>query len=275
MTFDVCVIGNSHVGAIKMGWDEISRDHPEWNLDFFAAPGVALADTFVEDGILSTNNPELQKALIFTGGTDRIDLTRYHSFLIVGGSLKISLPEITRDHLFFKTPRCKKQLVSKLFIKEILSHRFRRSVAFKLAERIRSEVSTPIYCMPHPYPDTRVVDHKKWDVFKIVKKAGYTKEWRAIFESACSEILSNLAEPIFQNDSTIVDDVFTDVQFSVGTKRWRPDIEEDRPDDENFHMNSLFGIQQLEKFFSVVKPKRRGVVPFFVQQYNRLFHESL
>ncbi|PJN96602.1 hypothetical protein CNY89_01585 [Amaricoccus sp. HAR-UPW-R2A-40] len=36
----VAVVGNSHLGAIKLGWEQVSARHPEMQVEFFAAPGT-------------------------------------------------------------------------------------------------------------------------------------------------------------------------------------------------------------------------------------------
>lgn len=36
----VAVVGNSHLGAIKLGWDRLAARHPELKVEFFAAPGT-------------------------------------------------------------------------------------------------------------------------------------------------------------------------------------------------------------------------------------------
>lgn len=36
----VAVVGNSHLGAIKLGWEQVAARHPELQVEFFAAPGT-------------------------------------------------------------------------------------------------------------------------------------------------------------------------------------------------------------------------------------------
>jgi len=67
----ICIIGNSHVGALKEAWDDIGSDHASLDVTFFAARGDRLKDLVVNGNTLRADGPgatPLKKFMAFTSG---------------------------------------------------------------------------------------------------------------------------------------------------------------------------------------------------------------
>lgn len=84
------IIGSSHLGAIKMGWDEIATEFPDLQPDFFGAPAEDFWKFEVNDagdfGALDPKkfSPARLKKVTDLQGRDRVDLTAYDTVLLVG-----------------------------------------------------------------------------------------------------------------------------------------------------------------------------------------------
>ena len=89
----ICVIGNSHVGCLKLGWDLVRAEFPGVALTFFAARGRMMRGLEVDDGKLVARNAELKSHMAFTsGGVHEILPQDYDGFVMYG--LALSLPRL-------------------------------------------------------------------------------------------------------------------------------------------------------------------------------------
>lgn len=81
----VAIIGDSHVAALKAGWDALRADYPNVTVTFFASRGSGLRGLQPRDGALIPSNAELMSHLRFTsGGADRIETAAHDAFVLHG-----------------------------------------------------------------------------------------------------------------------------------------------------------------------------------------------
>src|SRR6185436_10196296 len=80
----LCILGDSHVGAWKLAWDEISSTIDGVSINFFAGPGGLLKSLEAVGGKLVATRPKLEKYFVTTGGTASIDPDDYDAFGILG-----------------------------------------------------------------------------------------------------------------------------------------------------------------------------------------------
>lgn len=84
----IAVVGNSHVGAIKLGWDRVAERHPDLQVEFFAAPGIQflrlkmLAPRVF--GLPPEAPEEQRKRLQRLNGRSSVDLSAADVVLLVG-----------------------------------------------------------------------------------------------------------------------------------------------------------------------------------------------
>jgi len=81
----ICVLGNSHAGALKLGWDMLRSHYPGVEMTFFAAQGGAMKGLAVDGDHLVTADETLAARIAYTsGGLSRVDLRSYDAFLVLG-----------------------------------------------------------------------------------------------------------------------------------------------------------------------------------------------
>lgn len=82
----LCIIGNSHIAALKTAWDaSIGVEYPGLRPTFFGARGGGLTRLDVQGDVLSTDDPKIRSDLAFTsGGQCRIDPADHDAFLVYG-----------------------------------------------------------------------------------------------------------------------------------------------------------------------------------------------
>lgn len=163
----ICIIGNSHVGALKRAWD--IKPHHSIDVDFFAARGASLRDLTVKRNALVPATRTLKSALKFTsGGKARIEPERYDGFLVYGAQAK---------HIIFN----KDNHYSKAVIQAALHDHVQDTVSFAIITRLRRVTEKRIYLGHHPDGDrTHMNEHfgKIWlDAFfeKVLKQNLYLK----------------------------------------------------------------------------------------------------
>ena len=89
----ICFIGNSHLAAVKHGFDQIARQDPVKDLDvtFFGAPSTSLKHLRYADGKLFAGNEALRQRLQkISNGLSEIELAPYDLMVVLGGQLHVT-----------------------------------------------------------------------------------------------------------------------------------------------------------------------------------------
>jgi hypothetical protein len=80
----VCVIGDSHLAAMKQGWENIAEEFSGISLTFFGAPAPLIEQIRVEDGAIVPTSSKTTRFFRHTsGGAARIDAS-YDRVLVCG-----------------------------------------------------------------------------------------------------------------------------------------------------------------------------------------------
>lgn len=139
----LCVIGNSHVGALKRAWSTRAEAHPEMSVTFFAGRGGSTRAVAVEDGQIVAKTDALRDQFAFTsGGPDRIDPTHFDVFLAYGGLHGARTGDAA-------------QAVSAAFARRATVERARESMLYKHARLLRDVTDKPVFAAPAPLPAAR------------------------------------------------------------------------------------------------------------------------
>ncbi len=135
----ICVIGNSHCGALVSAWRADSEGRSDKTLTFFAMRGRAIKDLRVSWRRLVAKDRDSAKALAFTsGGIKRIDPRRYDRVLVYG--LIRQPPATDTDDGFSLALR-----------EAVLTDWFDRSLAKTMVMRLRQITDKPIDVAPAPF----------------------------------------------------------------------------------------------------------------------------
>lgn len=227
----VCVIGNSHVGALKRGWDRISRTRRNIELVFFCQRGMGLKGLNCEGSALVPDNDFLKRAIMFTsGGRDRIDVNEFDAIVLYA----LGANPFFRDESRF---------LSKKVIKQALHDSLTQSLAFELLIKIREISGKTVYIGHTPLPAAQMA---------AVNQA--TDSYIHGMQLANDAVYSPMnAIMMTQPLETIVNGGRTDIRYSIGSKRLAvgdPLDDEAHADDDVVHMNEEFGELWLNWLFS-------------------------
>lgn len=153
--FSLCVIGNSHAGAVWQAWKSGAvAASAGFSMTIFASQSNSI-DLDHRNRSFIPLNPTVKEMFAFTsGGEDRIEIDKYDAFLLVGLSWGIDLPRIFArcsvvEHLAHQPADT---VVSHACLVEIIRAQNKRTAALKIARQIRADSAAPILIYPAPFP---------------------------------------------------------------------------------------------------------------------------
>jgi hypothetical protein len=228
---NICVIGNSHVGAIKRGWDEINSDFSNVSVTFYCARGHGLNSLYsLDDKVLVSDDPIVTESLKYTSKKDgTIKLRDYDAIFIYGLGLKSQ--SINFGSYFSKGFM---DIFSK---KAILS-----SLNFKVVKLVARITDSPIYVGANPLPPL----FNKFNESIEIKNLDYMA-WVNYF----SELFLSTTKLIPQPVETIINNTNTIGKYSVGSKKIQLNSKEEKEFSGNNihhnqndieHMNDDYGV---------------------------------
>ncbi len=169
----IAVFGNSHLNAIKRGWDSIKSDYDGIELIFFGAPAGKIGTLTLCDGVLSTQDESTKRYISqSSGGITEIVLNEYQGFILVGLEFDfLTIVDVYARHRLYKDLTPKHQLISKAAFDETILGKFRESIAMRIAKFLKSSSSEKILLMPAPFPSQEIVEKQKpkWDNLEILQ----------------------------------------------------------------------------------------------------------
>lgn len=160
MSFSVCIVGNSHVAAVKQAWTNRAPVLlPDVSVDFFSA-GTSLLPKLTLDGkIWRCANELLREKIAYTsGGQDYIDLSRYDAFVVLGTGFGLDIPKFSEEYDIASETRAPEgELLSRPCFAALLEAWFENSLAVQMADTIRSVSDRPILICAAPFLSERVL----------------------------------------------------------------------------------------------------------------------
>jgi hypothetical protein len=227
----ICVMGNSHVGSLKRGWDEVRTNYREHEITFFAQRSDGLEGLIAQNGKLIPNNEKLASALEFTsGGKKEIEPKEYDVFVIYGAGVNINW--VVENHFY-----------SNAVIESSLNDLVTNTLSFHLLQRLRALTNKPVFIGHLPLVPAV-------EVLSDTRPSDYIARVERINEIAYRPLG---AELVRQPLSTIVNGNKTHPDFSKGSKALAVGDSGDNvshPESDSDHMNDKFGEIWLREFLT-------------------------
>ena len=217
----ICVIGTSHLGALKQGWDMVRDEFAGLDLVFFGSPGSSLRQLRTKGTRLVADDAALAKSLAYTsGGLSEIVIADYDAFLLYG--------------VLFRLPRLRRG-ISMAVLRAVVEAQASQGLLVKTAKRVRKLTDKRLWLAASPLEvaagdevDTAVY-HPHDLLLTALQRAFVVPD--AVF----------LAQPA----ETMGPDLCTLARFGEGSLRLLPTEDgadhEAHPDSDVTHMNGAFG----------------------------------
>jgi hypothetical protein len=258
MTVRGCVVGNSHVGALRLGWQVIKDDYPTVDMTFFASPRQRLRKTFVRRGILATKDETVAENLRLTGGSETIDLRAYDFLCICGcGINSRMLLQMQAGHIPFGGTHAGEMVISEAYLRECYAASLGRSTSRHLLDIISAATKASVYVVPDPHLANAPEALEKYlDYVMTVQERGGFALSRSIFMESIEAVFADAKKVLFQVPETLDGPLLSRMEFARGPGFMA--IEPERDDGEDdiqsvndiVHLNADYGVLFWKKFFS-------------------------
>ena len=252
----IAIVGNSHVAALKMGWDLIEKDYPHLDIVFFASVGKAAQDRELKGKVFGFLNPKpAPNEIVFGNHSERsINLAEYDHVLRVAEPKKESLLSVVLvDTVVDGWPKDgREHHMSQSAFEALVEHTAKQQL---VSPDWRNWSSPKVTSCPAPYPDERCMNHEhpariaRWRVLALRPdellwlREMYFEKHRAWAEKHNIGLL-------VQPKETIAENGLTKKSYSEGS--FRMDADKMETSEEHIHMNAEFGKLMLEKYFTQI-----------------------
>lgn len=257
-----CVLGNSHVAALKTGWDELPEPYKaRLSATYFAAQGDLLEELEVRNQSLVARSEGLRSKLAATSnGMTRIDCRDYDVFVIVG--LNLSLRRMMTSTLsLHRTSKFKAKhdpdaadmfLVSDACVLQSAIGVLGDSLAFEVAKKLQAAGASRIIIVPQPTPSAQILDRGKvGGQFREFQKSGDGPEVYRLFKDALLALAKTRGlEVVEQPAHTRQDGFLSKREYSVGSVRLTAGLDSLHPEGDYGHLNSRYGAELWQKIMS-------------------------
>jgi hypothetical protein len=242
----VCFIGNSHLAAVKLGWDAVEADYPDIACNFFGAPANALSRLSLDgDVLVPTNNALTRKLKIVSGGSTTLRPSDFDAICCVG--LRFGFYNWLQALLglhSYTVPAVREEstLVSNSFLRHSARNWLEHTTALLVMRMVRSVCSVSIFMLPVPLPGEVLLNQLNADAAPsdqvLVSLAALHRIFQAEAElCAIAEGFRLLPQP----PTTIVSSCFSRAEFRKGAVRLLTGVEKSA--DDCTHMNQSYGTE--------------------------------
>lgn len=232
---EICILGNSHVSAIKTAWDQIaSTFQDEVELTFFAARGDGPKNFALEGSDLVPQTEDLKRQISFTsGGLEKVHLDDFDVFVVYALGFNV----IKETNNFY----------SEAVQNSVFEDRYFATPALHLVHSLRQYTDKPIYVGAHPFKASDSQNIEAMMSPELIKgieflKKQFRQRYNAVF--------------IPQNSVTTTDGRFTQMKYCNGSIKLEVGAHNDGEHHEITdltHMNAAYGKQWLKDFFAVAE----------------------
>jgi hypothetical protein len=228
----VCVIGNSHIAALKHGWEAIRTGYPDRTLTFFGARGGAMKGLVADGKQLVGSTAVLKRGMAFTSGLSAIVPDDYDVILVHGIGTR---PYFKPAGTFY----------SEQSLKAALDEHTRGKVSTHVFTQLRQVTQQRVYFGHQPFKAARRVRHRQPPT-DYIEGLFIANE---IYYGPRNAVL--VPQPV----ETIANGRATDPEFSAGSRRLSvgaSNDDEQHPDRDRRHMNERFGASWMRAFFDAL-----------------------
>ncbi len=250
------VIGNSHAAMLIQSWRQDASRFAHMDLNFFTQPGTGPQGIEFDGTVMRAVDPELQEFLVKSYCRLEHDLNEYDFLVIIGCGPNINFvarsllehqvwnwPSNTNKTETANNPFERDQLISAECLHATLLDRYNKTLAVKLAKRLRKRSEKPIYIITQPLPSVRLAEQKyAGSGIRKLESLGNGPVAYQTFKSTLSKVLEpikNLAI-IFQPEETITRHIYTDLNFTVDAVKLF-NLDKKQPKDDIAHANQHYG----------------------------------
>lgn len=246
----IAMVGNSHLAAYKLAWENIRAAHPGLDITFFGSPTTSMRALAVENGALVPRTEILRENLAWTSEGSASIAGDFDAYVMIGmGFSFVHLMAILRTHrpasIFRATDA--QQLISEDALSSFMTATLGNCTGLSVVDKLRQITHAPIVYAPNPFPATGVLRDPDYEYYS------YPETRSAIFafyRQSRSELVRRGCFVFNQPDETVKDEMFTRDKFTQGAIKLKRGMKSVQKENDYFHMNAEFGRVSMEKLIS-------------------------
>lgn len=222
----ICLIGDSHLAALKQGWPSIEAEFPDTEVAFFAAGGDMMLDLVVRGRRLQPSTEKLREILKFTSGRGARIQNTFDRYVLCGLRFSIEFAVKLRTEN------------GNSIAPDDLYSVYDAAVGPETLRKLRRITDAPVVIVPTPFPAFgRRVELSQHRTPQSDRDLAET------FLSTCERIARDHGAAFLPQaaETVCADGISTLDEFAVGAARLWPGA------DDNSHMNAKFGAIALRR----------------------------
>ncbi|KPA21855.1 hypothetical protein shim_17400 [Shimia sp. SK013] len=244
MSRKICVMGNSHVAALKSGWEDGDVAGKGFVPTFFGALSDGMATLDVVDGEVI---PRDTKAADFfckiSGENTGVKPEIYDAFLLAG--MGMFPTPVFNNYRAFSTPSTHHDaphFVSDAVIADTLWEGIDGSMMMHCARTVRRVTDKPIFLAWQAFCSESLFDIE-WRATQMQPILDNSDQpfVRLMMDTVEARLKEEGFEVLNQPDETLRDGVMTKAEFSRGSVLFRADNPKAHRENDVFHMNGIYG----------------------------------
>lgn len=242
----ICVVGNSHISALKGGWELIKDEYPSQQIRFFGGLKKSLMGLDNIDGKLGLHNAEDAEFFKKISGTDDfLNPDDYDVFLLAGMGLYANA--IINNYWNYATPSTKNSVSAEYFIsdeayEDMFWQEVNDGMMLHVARTIRKVTKKKIYISWQPFLSEQLFQIE-WRA-KLFEPILANDDYAFIYRNM--QIISQRLKDegfdvLIQPAESITRKIMTKEDYSVGSVLLRPELNQKHKELDVFHMNAEYG----------------------------------
>jgi len=245
----VCIVGTSHIAALKLA-ETAYRPGGAAEFVFFGAPARKFQKVKVENGILC-GDASIRNLLLQTSGGryEAIDPAEFDAVVFHGIDLHPALAILS----IARHGHGSKLFFSDAFLRQGIRNWVKRTKAFGFASSILRVKKTVVILSPTPCP---AEGHEAVDG-KVPKELMASLRPR-ILEMIDEVLRDEGIHYVSQPEETYGSAYYTKQEYTVGSVRL-VDLGRQHPDDDFTHMNAAYGLIVLRRFENLLAHKHAAL----------------
>jgi hypothetical protein len=259
----ICMIGNSHVAAMRLAWDQVAPDHPDTEVSIYGGHARNLVSVKANAAAaLQFDGPPLWS---FRVGTEpsrarSIPLAGVDAVVITG--CDFGPPCVFRTYKRYHFAGLKgrrKQALTREYFKRAVSEEATASAAGVLASCVQAAVAAPVFLVPTPLPAEAGfsdMDKPRMEPYRAARDSGDGEALMALFGELCAELQAKNITVIRQPEVTKASELATLQSYSDNSARLRADDDALHPENDYFHMNASYGQLVWADIFDAIAARR-------------------
>lgn len=234
----ICAIGDSHLAALKLGWEMIKADHPGIRLVFFGAPGMNLKSLAVSEASLVPTTERLRKLMKHTSGGLGVIAQSYDRFLVCG--MKFAVFMVQRLYQRYRSEaeeRDDRRPISNECLLRAAQGCLRASLSVEVVEKLRKVTRAPIGLIPVPFRAEGSAQGRLWERDRYLLAQ--------TFAEAARRLADDLEfQPFFPPAAMLSNPIQTKAEYSENSVRLQGDNKA-HGEKDILHMNPKYGAELL------------------------------